>query len=244
VLATIENNAARYYDDNGYYLLHQPVFSDAKFKGLSDLFEDLLASTTVRPDKLDTPHFEEPRLLDYLLDDEIVDLVEPFIGPDVGLWSSHFICKEAKQGPPSAWHADSDYWNGRFEAFTGIITLWLAIDPSDRGNGCMRVIPGSHTTTGHAYQPVDRETNTFGSEIVDVDEEKGVYFELKQNECSFHDSRIIHGAEANTSERRRCGYTMRYFSQEMRLNLEHPSNKTFKLWHCRGKNPHSNPVVN
>ena len=96
-MATIEQDALRYYDENGYYLLHQPVFSDAKFEGLSDLFEDLLANATARPDKLDTPHFEEPRLLDYLLDDEIIDLVEPCIGPDIGLWSSHFICKEANR---------------------------------------------------------------------------------------------------------------------------------------------------
>lgn len=243
-MATIDDRAPAFYEERGYYLLHQPVFSEKKFGELSDLFEELLEKSTVRPDKLDTPHFGEPRLLDYLLDDEIVDLVEPFIGPDIGLWSSHFICKEANRGPSSAWHADSDYWNGRFEAFTGIVTLWLAIDASDRGNGCMRVIPGSHRTSGHTYQPVDRETDTFGSEIVDVDEEQAVYFELKQNECSFHDSRIVHGAEANTSDRRRCGYTMRYFSQQMKLNMDHPTNKTFKLWHCRGKNPHGNPVVN
>ena len=243
-MAEIDVDAPSFYKDNGYYLLNQPVFSKPKFEGLTGLFEGILAKATVRPDKLDTPHFTERRLLGYLLDDEIIDLVEPFIGPDIGLWSSHFICKEATRGPSSAWHADSDYWQGRFEAFTGIVTLWLAIDASDRGNGCMRVIPGSHRTEGHEYQPVDRETDTFGSEIIDVDEEQAVYFELKQNECSFHDSRIIHGAEANTSDRRRCGYTMRYFSQQMKLNMNHPSTKTFKLWHCRGKNPNDNPVVN
>jgi len=243
-MASINSRAPDFYDEKGYYLLNQPVFPEQKFQSLCDLFESILANSLVRPDKLDTPHFDEPQLLDYLLDDTIVDLVEPFIGPDVGLWSSHFICKAAGSGLASAWHADSDYWNGRFEAFTGIVTLWLAIDPSDRGNGCMRVIPGSHKTSGHDYRPVDRETNTFGAEIVDVDESDAVHFELKQNECSFHDSRIVHGAEANTSNRRRCGYTMRYFSQQMKLNRDHPGNKTFKLWHCRGKNPHDNPVVN
>jgi ectoine hydroxylase-related dioxygenase (phytanoyl-CoA dioxygenase family) len=243
-VATIDDGATEFYSDNGYYLLHQPVFPERKFRGLADLFEELLENSTVRPDKLDTPHFGEPRLLEYLLDNKIIDLVETFIGPNIGLWSSHFICKEALRGPSSAWHADSDYWNGRFETFTGIVTLWLAIDASDRGNGCMRVIPGSHKTSGHAYQPVDRETDTFRSEIVDVDESEAVYFELQRNECSFHDSRIVHGAEANTSYRRRCGYTMRYFSQQMKLRMDHPTNKTFKLWHCRGNNPHSNPVVN
>lgn len=243
-MGAVPQDAPAFYDAKGYYLHHAPVFAPERFSALCDLFEELLATSNVRPDKLDTPHFAEPRLLDFLLDDTVVDLVEPFVGPDIGLWSSHFICKEAGKGPPSAWHADSDYWNGRFEAFTGICTLWLAIDASDRRNGCMRVIPGSHQTTGHTYRKVDRETNTFGSEIVDVDESQAVYFELGRNECSFHDSRIIHGAEANTSDRRRCGYTMRYFSQQMRLNRDHPSNRDFKLWHCRGRNPHDNPVVN
>ncbi|HAA74830.1 TPA: phytanoyl-CoA dioxygenase family protein, partial [Candidatus Latescibacteria bacterium] len=121
------------------YLHHEPVFPSERFGALKALFEELLQKATVRPDKLDTPHFEEPRLLDFLLDDQIIDLVEPLIGPDIGLWSSHFICKTPNDGPASAWHADSDYWNGRFEAFTGIVTLWLAIDASDRENGCMRV---------------------------------------------------------------------------------------------------------
>ena len=233
-----------FYDENGYYLHHEPVFPSERFGALKALFEDLLQKATVRPDKLDTPHFEEPRLLDFLLDDQIIDLVEPLIGPDIGLWSSHFICKTPNDGPASAWHADSDYWNGRFEAFTEIVTLWLVIDASDRENVCMRVIPGSHLTTRHDYSPVDRETNTFGSEIVDVDESKAVYFELKENEASFHYSRIVHGAEANTSSRHRGGYTMRYFSQRMKLNRDHSSNQTFKLWHCRGSNPHDNPVVN
>ncbi len=232
------------YQERGYYLFNEPVFPKAKFATLVGLFEEILVASDVRPDHLDTPHFYEPRLLDYLLDDNAVDLVEPLIGPDIGLWSSHFICKEAGTGPATPWHSDADYWKGRFERFTGIVTIWLAIDPADRGNGCMKVIPGSHREAEHKYRPVDAESNTFAREAVGIDQRKAVYFELEINECSFHDSRIVHGAEANLSNRRRCGYTMRYFSQQMRLNLDHRANKGFKLWHCRGKNPHNNPVVN
>jgi len=71
-----------------------------------------------------------------------------------------------------------------------------------------------------------------------------VYFELNPNECSFHDSRIIHGADANTSDRRRCGYTMRYFSQQMKYNPGESINRGFKIWHARGRNIHNNPVTN
>lgn len=243
-MSRIPSDAPAFYHKNGYYLFHKPVFPQDKFNRLSNIFEELLANATVRPDKLDTPHFADPRLLEFLLDDAIIDLVEPFIGPDIGLWSSHFICKTPQDGPASPWHSDSDYWNGRFETFTGIVTIWLAIDKSNRENGCMKVIPGSHTDDKHEYRKVDPETNTFGSEIIGVEESKTVYFELEQNECSFHDSRIIHGGDANTSTRRRCGYTMRYFSQQMKYNNDHSRAEHFSLWHCRGKNPHNNPVVN
>ncbi len=230
---------------NGYLLHHQPVFPAGKFERLQRIFEELLqASTGTRSDQLDTPHFHDPRLLDFLLDDAVLDLVEPLIGPDFGLWSSHFISKEPFTGRATPWHEDSAYWNGRFDRFDGIVTIWLAIDRSDRKNGCLKVIPGTHHNGFSEYHQVDGDTNTFSSEVVDVDDSKAVYFELDPNECSLHDSRIIHGAEANSSPRRRCGYTMRYFSQHMKLNQDSPANQGFKLWHCRGQNPHNNPVVN
>ncbi|MFP4378047.1 MAG: phytanoyl-CoA dioxygenase family protein [Spirochaetales bacterium] len=170
-----------------------------------------------RADQLDTPHFRDERLLDFLLDEHVLDLVEKLIGPNIGLWSSHFISKEPKIGRPTPWHSDAGYWKGRFEQFTGLVTIWLAIDPA---------------------------ANTFARELSGLDESQAVYFQLEPNECSFHDSRLIHGAKANTSDRRRTGYTMRYFSQDMKLVDDHPSNKGFRIWHCRGENPHGNPVVN
>jgi ectoine hydroxylase-related dioxygenase (phytanoyl-CoA dioxygenase family) len=125
-----------------------------------------------------------------------------------------------------------------------IVTVWLALDPADEENGCMRVIPGTHANGFSAYESVDVQANTFSTAIKAdlIDEGKAVYFELQPNECSLHDGRIIHGAKANTSPRRRAGYTMRYFSQHMKLNAEHPSNKVHKIWHARGQNAANNPV--
>ena len=241
----ITQEAVDFYHDNGYYLYREPVFNTDKFQRLSDIFEELLESRgDKRPDELNLPHFDEPRLLEFLLADEVVDLVEPFIGPDIALWASHFICKEPRTGRASPWHEDSHYWKGRFETFPGIVTIWLAIDPADRENGCMKVIPGTHTDADGEYEKVDHAVNTFGSRIKAVDESKTVYFELKSNQCSFHDARIVHGADPNQSDRRRCGYTMRYFSQQMRLNTDFPRNRTHRMWHCRGRNLHNNPMEN
>lgn len=241
----LDTTAVRYYQDHGYYLFHQPVFAPPKFQALCTRFEQILAGRGgKRMDELDTPHFHHPDLLDFLMDDAVLDLVEPVLGPDFGLWSSHFICKEPLIGRATPWHEDSSYWQGRFDRFDGIVTIWLAIDKVDAENGAMQVIPDTHRNGFSEYENVGKENNLFGTRVKDVDESKAVVFSLQPNECSLHDSRIIHGAEANRSPRRRAGYTMRYFSQHMRLIRDFPANQGFRIWHCRGQNPHNNPVEN
>jgi hypothetical protein len=62
-------------------------------------------------------------------------------------------------------------------------------------------------------------------------------------ECSLHKARIIHGANANTSDKRRAGYTMRYFPTSL-VYADLPANKGHKLWLARGKDIAGNTFVN
>ena len=242
-MSKLTQEEVAFYKENGYLLYHKPLFSPEKLQGLTELFEEQLAQKGKKlSDELDTPHFREERLLDYLLSEEVLDLVEPIVGPNIGLWSSHFICKDPYIGRATPWHEDSAYWKGRVSSFHNIVTVWLAIDPSNRENGCMRVIPGTHANGFSEYEPVDRSSNLFGSRIKQVDESKAVYFELKRGECSLHDSRIVHGAEPNKSPYRRCGYTMRYFSTDIQLYPE--KNQNFKVWLARGKDLAGNAYAN
>jgi ectoine hydroxylase-related dioxygenase (phytanoyl-CoA dioxygenase family) len=102
-----------------------------------------------------------------------------------------------------------------------VITLWLAVDESTKENGCMRVIPGSHkeieARIKDAYEEVDRSRNVFSTRIRPemFDESKAVDLELKVGECHFHDAWTIHGSNPNVSEKRRCGYTMRYMPADV-----------------------------
>ncbi|UVI29563.1 phytanoyl-CoA dioxygenase family protein [Paenibacillus spongiae] len=240
VLSTEE---VRYYQENGYLLHKKQLFSPEKMNALTNIFEEQLALKGSKlSDELDTPHFRDERLLEYLLADEVLDLVEPIIGPNIGLWSSHFICKDPYVGRSTPWHEDSAYWSGRLSSFDKIITVWLAIDRSSDENGCMRVIPGTHNNGFSDYENVDARMNLFATQIKNVDESKAVSFELERGECSLHDSRIIHGAKPNTSPNRRCGYTMRYFSTEAKVIPE--KNPGFKVWLARGKDIAGSPFVN
>lgn len=232
-----------FYRDRGYLLYHHQLFAAPKMAQLHTIFEEHLAQKGSKlSDELDTPHFRDPRLLELLLSDEVLDLVEPIIGPNIGLWSSHFISKDPFTGRATPWHEDSAFWNGRLSRFDGIVTVWLAIDRSNRENGCMRVLPGTHRNGFSDYEEVSLASNTFHRQIKTVDESDTVYFELEPGECSLHDSRIIHGATANTSPYRRCGYTMRYFSTEARVIPE--KNAGHKIWLARGEDRMGNSFVN
>ena len=230
------------YGEQGYTLYKKPVFSKEKMDKLRGIFEDHLAEKGDKlSDELDTPHFRDKRLLEFLLADEVLDLVEPIIGPNIMLWSSHFICKDPYVGRATPWHEDSAYWNGRFDKYDKIVTVWLAIDRSFKENGCMRVIPGTHHNGFSQYENVDMSVNTFHAQIKDIDESKAVYFELEPGECSLHDSRIIHGAAANTSPYRRCGYTMRIISTDTKVIPE--KNENWEIILARGVDLAGNTYV-
>lgn len=233
----LKKNDVDFYRKNGYYLYREPLFNPNEQKKLKEIFEEHLADKGEKlSDELDTPHFRDPRLLEFLLHPRVIDLVSDLVGPDVGLFSSHFISKEPYTGRRTPWHEDSAYWEGKFDRLDQLVTVWLAIDDTDKENGCMGVIPGTHANGFSEYEDVDASSNTFASEIKQgvVDESRAVWFELKAGTCSLHDARIIHGAGPNKSARRRCGYTMRYFNLGMKFNPD--SAPGHQLWHARGEN--------
>jgi len=206
-----------FFKDNGYLIYDQPVFSDAKFEALQAHFETKLNtwaedSGGQSPEHMDVPHFTDPKLYDWLLDDEILDIVESVIGPDIALWSSHFICKPPGTGKRVPWHEDSAYWGQLLDPME-VVTVWLAIDPSSTDNGCMRVIPGTHVDGYSEYVKVDNPNEqVFDREVASetFDETTAVDLVLEPNQCSLHHAKTIHGSNPNTSSMRRCGYTMRY----------------------------------
>ncbi|MFD1314887.1 phytanoyl-CoA dioxygenase family protein [Namhaeicola litoreus] len=234
-----------FYKEQGYLLPKEPLFSEEKQIALSAIFEEHLAAKGEKlSDELDTPHFRDHRLFDFLLAPEVLKVVEDIIGPNIGLWSSHFISKEPGKGRRTPWHEDSAYWKGKFDQLDKIVTIWLAIDDSTLENGCMGVVPGTHTNGFSEYETVQKDDNsTFQTEIKKgtFKQEDVVWFELKKGHYSLHDARIIHGANANTSPNRRCGYTMRYFSLDMKFNEE--LNPGHLIYYAQGENLAKNPLV-
>jgi chlorinating enzyme len=223
-----------FFNREGYLCYRQPVFSDTEFQALKDHFDAKVEALPpdVRPESMDTPHFTDTKLFRWLLSDDVLDLVEPLLGPDIALFSSHFICKPKGNGKRVPWHEDSAYWKKMIQPMK-VVTVWLAIDPSTTKNGCMQVIPRTHNNGYSEYEPVDSSKNVFGSEIKphQLDLSKAVDIVLDPNECSMHESKLMHSSTANTSDIRRCGYTMRYISTHCKFE----SGPHMQIYLARGK---------
>lgn len=148
--------------------------------------------------------------LNYARDPEILDMVEQLIGPDVALWNSSFFAKPAVNGRKTPWHQDGEYWPIRPVA---TCTAWIAIDASTPENGCLRVIRGSHKTERLLEHRTNRAPDlTLNQELLpsEFDETEAVDLVLEAGQLSLHDVRLVHGSEANRSDKPRRGMTLRF----------------------------------
>ena len=184
----------------------------------------------LRPEQLGhTLMTDDPFWVRLVGDDRLLDIAAQFIGPDIALFASHYISKPPRDGQPVLWHQDGSYWP--LDPME-VVTLWLAVDDADRENGCMRVIPGTHTMDLQEMKKRDDVKSVLGGGIDPefVDESRAVDIVLKAGDVSVHHPNIIHGSDANLSDRWRRGLTIRYIPASTRILLagKIKSNNTFE----------------
>jgi hypothetical protein len=139
----------------------------------------------------------------------ILDAVESIVGPDIVCWSSRFFIKDPGDGGFVSWHQDVTYWG--LDVSENILTAWVALSPAKRGNGVMKVIPGTHRKVVPHREGVASNMLLRGQEVaVEVDEAQAVYMELEPGEMSVHHGLMFHGSEDNRAGERRVGFAIRY----------------------------------
>eukprot|EP01121_Diplochlamys_sp_Union-15-3_P007764 TRINITY_DN1_c0_g1_i2.p1 TRINITY_DN1_c0_g1~~TRINITY_DN1_c0_g1_i2.p1 ORF type:complete len:325 (-),score=61.39 TRINITY_DN1_c0_g1_i2:816-1733(-) len=191
----------------------------------------------IRPEQLHHPLiWLDPFWVRLISDNRLLDVAEQLIGPNICLFSSHYICKPARTGLPVLWHQDGSYFpleQTDPSVPLGPVNIWLAVDPSVPENGCLRVIPGSHKIALQKLNERKDVENVLNTEIAcEVDDSKAVDIILQPGDISIHHANIIHGSKANNSDMRRCGLTIRYIPTTTRLKDATLNNNLFLL---RGK---------
>lgn len=168
---------------------------------------------------ISTAHLKYGYVYDLITNPRIVDCVADILGPNVIGWGSHFFCKMPKDGKAVAWHQDASYWP---LTPSKTVTVWLAIDDADRENACMKFIAGSQHVGHLTYRPSSEADHNVLNQSIDNAEQYGsvVFDELQAGEISIHADLLLHGSEANASDRRRCGLTLRYCTPDVRAGAE------------------------
>lgn len=203
------------------YLKPIRIFAADEAADLRRYFDGLLAKILAEGGtsySISTAHAKYPRIYDVLTNPRIVSYVADLLGENVIAWGSHFFCKMPRDGKTVSWHQDASYWP---LTPARAVTVWLAIDDADRNNACMKFIPGSHHYGHLTYKMSEESESNILDQTVENAEGIGqpVYVELLAGECSIHSDLLLHGSEANNSDRRRCGLTLRFCSAEVVASL-------------------------
>lgn len=140
--------------------------------------------------------------------DAILDRAEALIGEPIRLYSDQILMKPAHHGSVVPWHQDYPYW--RFDR-PALATCWLAVDDATVENGCMRLIPGSHT---RGPLPTRKDLRLADQE--GVDESQQVCVELPAGHCLFHHCLTLHATSANTSPNRRRAIAITYMPADLK----------------------------
>ncbi|MBX9583645.1 MAG: phytanoyl-CoA dioxygenase family protein [Gemmataceae bacterium] len=209
------------------YLKPFRIFSESEADDLRRYFDGLLARYTAEGKdsySISSAHLRHGRVWDIITHPRVVGIVSDLLGTSVIGWGSHFFCKMPGDGKAVSWHQDASYWP---LTPSKAVTVWLAVDDADRGNAAMRYIPGTHVLGHLTYNLSETDEANVLNQTVPGVEDYGdpVYVELKAGEASVHADLLLHGSEANTSDRRRCGLTLRYTPGDVRAGLG---------WHDKG----------
>jgi ectoine hydroxylase-related dioxygenase (phytanoyl-CoA dioxygenase family) len=163
-------------------------------------------------------HLRLAALMAVATHERILDAVEDLIGPNILLFTSTLWPKDGGDGRYVSWHQDSAYFGfDRHEE----VTAWVAFTASHRGNGCVRVMPGSHLGPDYEHEETLAKDNLLirGQTIRGLDDAKAVDLELRPGQFSLHQERTAHGSQPNTSPERRIGYALFYIPTHVKSTL-------------------------
>jgi ectoine hydroxylase len=138
--------------------------------------------------------------------ERIVNAAEQLLADEVYHYHSKLSAKEPRVGGAWEWHQDYGYWYSNGCLYPDMLSVFIAIDPCTRENGCMQVLRGSHRI-GRINHGFSGEQS--GADLEQVEEAKKrhelVYCEMTPGTALFFHSLTLHASEANLSDKPRWG---------------------------------------
>ena len=210
------------YTDNGYYfpLNVLPALAAADIAAkLSAIASSQIAGSLGYRGQLNHLHVVCPYISDLVRSPVIVDAVELILGPDILAWGSSLFLKPPRSPGFVSWHQDLTYWGLNNDKE---VSVWIALGPAYKDNGCMRFVPGSHKAgqIDHVDTVDDANILTRGQNAdVEVKEDETVYVELDPGQASLHHGHLLHASGPNNTDQPRIGLVVNYISTDVKQSV-------------------------
>jgi phytanoyl-CoA hydroxylase len=129
-----------------------------------------------------------------MLDPRLFRIVTELIGPAWAAQSMFYFKPPSARG--QAMHQDNRYLLAHPET---CLAAWIAVDDTDRGNGGLYVVPGSHRLGLLCPEPTDDDTS-FTNDVIRLPAGmEPVQVDLAAGDALFFHGSLAHGSPPNTS---------------------------------------------
>ncbi len=133
--------------------------------------------------------------------ERMVTRAEQILDDEVYHYHSKMILKDARIGGAWAWHQDYGYWYHNGVLYPNLVSVFIAVDPSTKENGCLQVIKGSHSlgridhvlTGDQAGANMERVNETLKRLEL-------VYVLMEPGDAVFFHANLLHRSDQNRSE--------------------------------------------
>lgn len=138
--------------------------------------------------------------------EKTVTAMEELLGDEVYHYHSKLSAKEPKVGGAWEWHQDYGYWYHNGCLFPDMASVYIAIDPSTKANGCLQVLRGSHHLGRIEHGRFGEQTGADPERVaIALERLDHLYCEMHPGDALFFHANLLHASAPNTSDAPRWG---------------------------------------
>ncbi len=136
----------------------------------------------------------------------IVDAMEQLLLDEVYHYHSKLSAKQPKVGGAWEWHQDYGYWYQNGCLLPDLASVFIALDPATRENGCLQLLKGSHRMGRIEHGRFGSQTGADPERVAAAKERMElVYCEMEPGDAVFFHGNTLHSSDANLSDKQRWG---------------------------------------
>lgn len=157
---------------------------------------------------------------------KIVDSCEQLMDDEVYHYHSKMLLKEPRVGGAWEWHQDYGYWYENNCLYPDMISVFIALDPATKANGCMQLLKGSHKLGRIDHGRYGKQTGADPERVKHaMDRLEHAYCEMAPGDALYFHGLTLHASDPNTSDNSRwsliCCYNTKH--NDPYAEAHHPS---------------------